>query len=272
MVQRQLLAHLEDESLDREQPQLDTMTTAAEEMRAVAAEALEALAECAEALEEARAEEALDQVERCAALPIEALATSPGADGAQGQTAGEREVPFLSPRPMQDAYADALETAEAALCGDLDEKSSIGVRGFESYLPSASSWRKSEQEEKELVEEEEKQEPDDMRGRILRHHISWPAQTALDMEDHLSRAHDITVFWFFEWRDRAFAALPEHWQPSGALDCIHEYPLDWPQWRIDSFQLRETARSARAAQASAQRVAGAGGGGVVGAAACESDA
>merc|ERR550525_265061 len=87
-----------------------------------------------------------------------------------------------------------------------------------------------------------------LRRRIERHEIVWPQPTALDMEDHLSRAHDMIIFWFFEARDRISSSLPEPQQPSEILDVIQEYPSYWPQWRIDSFDLREAARAARAAR------------------------
>lgn len=81
---------------------------------------------------------------------------------------------------------------------------------------------------------------------LERHAVVWPPPTVLDMEDHLSRAYDIFIFWFFEARDRANTLLPESAQrPPEPLACIPEYPLDWPQWRIDSFELREAARAAR---------------------------
>eukprot|EP00913_Durusdinium_trenchii_P022705 g21324.t1 len=43
---------------------------------------------------------------------------------------------------------------------------------------------------------------------VRRHMPSWPTRTALDMEDHLSRAQDIFTFWFYEARYRARCALP----------------------------------------------------------------
>ncbi|CAE7339971.1 unnamed protein product [Symbiodinium sp. CCMP2456] len=54
----------------------------------------------------------------------------------------------------------------------------------------------------ELNGRQRRQEMVSWRHRVRRHVISWPAQTALDMEDHLSRAHDLFTFWFFEMRER----------------------------------------------------------------------
>mmetsp|Transcript_24123 Transcript_24123/g.45560 ORF Transcript_24123/g.45560 Transcript_24123/m.45560 type:complete len:368 (-) Transcript_24123:96-1199(-) len=60
----------------------------------------------------------------------------------------------------------------------------------------------------ELTARQQSQEFTAWRRRVRRHVISWPTQTALDMEDHLSRSHDLFNFWFFEMRDRLKTALP----------------------------------------------------------------
>ena len=74
---------------------------------------------------------------------------------------------------------------------------------------------------------------------VRRHVPSWPAQTALDMEvsrcvggsvgvpqqeasclahkDHLSRAHDLFTFWFFEARDSGVCGL--HMRPDASAGC-----------------------------------------------------
>eukprot|EP00411_Alexandrium_monilatum_P041088 CAMPEP_0175396662 /NCGR_PEP_ID=MMETSP0095-20121207/34569_1 /TAXON_ID=311494 /ORGANISM="Alexandrium monilatum, Strain CCMP3105" /LENGTH=159 /DNA_ID=CAMNT_0016695309 /DNA_START=6 /DNA_END=486 /DNA_ORIENTATION=- len=71
----------------------------------------------------------------------------------------------------------------------------------------------SDEEQRQLsmlsedVSDEDGSEPQAAwRRRIKRHRISWPPPTVLDMEDHLSRAGDIIVFWFYEARVRADAA------------------------------------------------------------------
>merc|ERR1711879_928637 len=83
-------------------------------------------------------------------------------------------------------------------------------------------------------------------NRLRRHKTHWPPRTVLDMEDHLCRAPDLEVFWFFEMRDRANNSLAEPIAETGPCGTVHEYPPDWPQWRIESFELREAARAGRA--------------------------
>jgi len=97
------------------------------------------------------------------------------------------------------------------------------------------------------------------RRRLAGHQLVWPVQTALDMEDHLSRAYDIEAFWFLEVRDRANMAAADAaysmgsatsaWQGQSAaerLGSIPEYPPGWPHWRMESFDLRQAARAGRA--------------------------
>ncbi|CAE8589577.1 unnamed protein product, partial [Polarella glacialis] len=102
-------------------------------------------------------------------------------------------------------------------------------------------FREASRELEDLSQEQLSQDAADLRSRLRRHRISWPAQTALDMEDHLSRAHDIFVFWFFEARDRVDNSLKDFEPTSGFMDQIPEYPADWASWRVDSARLREQA-------------------------------
>jgi len=60
----------------------------------------------------------------------------------------------------------------------------------------------------DLSEREARHGADSWRQRVKKHKISWPPQTDLDVEDFLSRAHDLATFWFFEVRDRIKLALP----------------------------------------------------------------
>lgn len=82
--------------------------------------------------------------------------------------------------------------------------------------------------------------------QLRSHEVSWPNLTPVGTEDHLSRAFGIRMFWFFEARDRLNTLVPEiadqEFQP---MELVSEYPEDWPQWRIDSFNTREAARLAR---------------------------
>lgn len=97
----------------------------------------------------------------------------------------------------------------------------------------------------ELARRQSSREETAWHRRVKRHVISWPAETALDMEDHLSRAHDIFIFWFFEMRDRVSNFLSDFKPLAETLERIPEYPADWPQWRIDSAKLREEASKRR---------------------------
>ncbi|CAE7583281.1 unnamed protein product [Symbiodinium microadriaticum] len=75
----------------------------------------------------------------------------------------------------------------------------------------------------ELNGRQRRQEMVSWRHRVRRHVISWPAQTALDMEDHLSRAHDLFTFWFFEMRERIKTLLDSKvYQKPVSLSPIYE--------------------------------------------------
>lgn len=87
-----------------------------------------------------------------------------------------------------------------------------------------------------------------VREAIQNHNPVWPPQTALDMEDHLSRAANIHVFWFFEIRDRLnwkTADWRQNEQDQTPLDCVPEYPCSWAQWQIDAAHARSAATRAR---------------------------
>jgi len=79
---------------------------------------------------------------------------------------------------------------------------------------------------------------------INNHATMWPPQTILDMEDHLSRSHDISTFLFFEVRDRAHARTADD-RPliDDQLESIPEYPPNWSQWQIESSRSRSAMRS-----------------------------
>jgi len=83
------------------------------------------------------------------------------------------------------------------------------------------------------------------RQAIQNHHPVWPAQTALEMEDHLSRAANIEVFWFFEVRDRCNYRTAHERGDQTPLDCVPEYPCSWAQWQIDAAHARSAATRAR---------------------------
>lgn len=154
--------------------------------------------------------------------------------------------PELRPRALAAALAVAL-AAEAVAPAELAApQERADPPAAEAGPVQRRLLARLEEVELEETRPEEEDEVTPMRRRLQAHEVSWPQPTALDMEDHLSRAFDIVIFWFFEARDRASCALPEFQRSDEPLECIHEYPPDWPQWRINSFELREAARAARA--------------------------
>jgi hypothetical protein len=84
-----------------------------------------------------------------------------------------------------------------------------------------------------------------VRFEVQSHEVVWPSQTLLDMEDFLSRAHDIEWFWFFEARDRASSRVAEQRMPAVPLETIEENPPDWPKWKIESARSRSAMRERR---------------------------
>eukprot|EP00435_Cladocopium_sp_Y103_P033203 s1172_g8.t1 len=79
----------------------------------------------------------------------------------------------------------------------------------------------------ELSLRQQSQEQRAWKHRVRRHRSSWPVRTALEMEDHLSRAHDIFNFWFFEMRDRLNSTLRGFRPMENALQAILEdRPMD----------------------------------------------
>jgi len=83
----------------------------------------------------------------------------------------------------------------------------------------------------------------EFRQNIEKHQQSWPPQSILDMEDHLSRSFDFTVFMFFERRDRLNAASAHERKPAETLSSIPEYPPNWAQWQIESARSRSAMRT-----------------------------
>ncbi|CAJ1435725.1 unnamed protein product [Effrenium voratum] len=81
--------------------------------------------------------------------------------------------------------------AEAMRSGDNAGEQALGERFGQVMM-----------ELQELAKRQRCQELRAWRHRVRRHSPSWSRPTSLDMEDHLSRAHDIFTFWFFEMRDR----------------------------------------------------------------------
>lgn len=154
------------------------------------------------------------------------------------------------PRPQR--LLERLEQAEFEDVEEANTSTSICAAPVEydnqEIINETEHWEDeiAEQQMHDQSIEEEWDELASLRYRLQRHAISWPQPTTLEMEDHLSRSYDIIIFWFFEMRDRTNNALQEIQNTKEPLECIHEYPLEWPQWRIHSFDFREAARAARA--------------------------
>eukprot|EP00747_Dinoflagellata_sp_TGD_P162544 gnl/TRDRNA2_/TRDRNA2_180245_c0_seq1.p1 gnl/TRDRNA2_/TRDRNA2_180245_c0~~gnl/TRDRNA2_/TRDRNA2_180245_c0_seq1.p1 ORF type:complete len:530 (+),score=104.31 gnl/TRDRNA2_/TRDRNA2_180245_c0_seq1:73-1590(+) len=170
---------------------------------------------------------------------------------------GELEaISTSAPRLQEPTDGKALDVCRA----DHAEGEEQGDEAESAEMAQEDLEVDEDQEEEEEIDEEQHEDEEaeaaeDLRDehiewlrRIARHRISWPAQTALEVEDHLCRASDLLTFWFFESRERVFSAVGE-WESltdKEPFECIHEYPPDWPQWRKKSYDLREQARAARA--------------------------
>mmetsp|Transcript_29217 Transcript_29217/g.67262 ORF Transcript_29217/g.67262 Transcript_29217/m.67262 type:complete len:548 (-) Transcript_29217:6-1649(-) len=110
------------------------------------------------------------------------------------------------------------------------EPEELSVSSQRSKAEDAKTWR---------------EELDCFKKDIKTHETSWPPQTLMDIEDYLSRAYDFSTFLFINRRDVIEKHLPEPLPDRGELETLHEYPVDWPRWRIASFELRRTMRQAR---------------------------
>jgi len=100
------------------------------------------------------------------------------------------------------------------------------------------------QEETSEAEDPDEDEHAAFCRRIRKHRlVAWGPPVVLDMEDWLSRAYDLSCFWFFESRDRIDNALRDEFEKlEERPGCIHEYPPGWPQWRIEQFE-REASQN-----------------------------
>lgn len=122
----------------------------------------------------------------------------------------------------------------------------------ESPVPAvleSSLQQPSEHDEEQQFSDDESLEADELEqflDDVRNHEEVWPPRTILDMEDHLSRSHDILTFLFFEVRDRAEhrtanerAERGLHLEP---LTSIREYPPGWTAWQIESARSRSAMR------------------------------
>mmetsp|Transcript_150506 Transcript_150506/g.288398 ORF Transcript_150506/g.288398 Transcript_150506/m.288398 type:complete len:577 (-) Transcript_150506:204-1934(-) len=154
---------------------------------------------------------------------------------------GLRELPECPPHEHAEAAAQSpaplLQDMSLITLSDL-EKSNYQAQL--SRLDESEASLQSPAQQRNFAEELAT-----WRASIEEHALVWTNPTILDMEDHLSRAHDIEAFWFFEARDRANMAVQSELLPEPCRP-IPEYPTDWPQWKIDSFNTREAVRTARA--------------------------
>jgi len=152
----------------------------------------------------------------------------------------------------EEVYTQEV-SADAQLCGDLyvyEDPQPCEDSQFCEQLQFCDEDPQFDEEQHEFRDEDTGERSQDLHEdlpqRLRRHVIQWGEPVPLTEEDLLSRAHDIYTFWFFETRERIANKLTEFDEnPTSPLACIAEYPPDWPQWRIDSFDLREAARAAR---------------------------
>jgi hypothetical protein len=110
----------------------------------------------------------------------------------------------------------------------------------ESACQSASVGGAQDEWAQQWSDEEELDDLAEFQRKVFNHPISWPAQTMLDMEDHLSRSYDILVFLFFEQRDRAHSQTKDDMKYTGQLDIIPECPS-----KIVADRARSAMRSRR---------------------------
>jgi len=207
-------------------------------------------------LDEAKAEGAGPAEEEDAADGEEAASHVAPREGEEGGSRRWLEEAGLELLDLDDDEDDAPSTPDAKRKQEFAEQS-IGQQETEAGTDAGTvveglpDQQSPPEDESEDEEGEEAGRPDDaglvrLRRKLRRHEISWPQPTSLGTEDHLSRAFDIRLFWFFEARDRMAMLVPEvaerEFEP---LEGVSEYPPDWPQWKVDSFNLREAARSAR---------------------------
>lgn len=144
---------------------------------------------------------------------------------------------------LQEVDRGADEHVEV---GDLQEASERDEEELQLDEEDADELELDEENDVDL-EEQIRQRTTALRELLSRHKVTWPCPTTLGTEDHLSRAFDIQIFWFFEKRDRMNNLVPEIQERQlGTMPAILEYPADWPQWRIDSFELRQKVRAGRA--------------------------
>ncbi|CAK9096468.1 Uncharacterized protein SCF082_LOCUS45287 [Durusdinium trenchii] len=112
----------------------------------------------------------------------------------------------------------------------LDRLSRLQAEALSSGEEQATLRERFEEATRELQELSQRQRSQEQRAwkhRVRRHMPSWPTRTALDMEDHLSRAQDIFTFWFYEVRDRARCALPR-FRRSEVLPVPEDASLEAP--------------------------------------------
>lgn len=163
--------------------------------------------------------------------------TDAGTGEATGQLPSTSAVQLLSP-------ATSSTTPLPLQCSPKAGEAAAPPLAVESPVsPNASISMLSLSDEGDAVEADDACSP--RRQAIQNHTMVWPAQTALEMEDHLSRAANIEVFWFFEVRDRCNWRTAHERLDQTPLDCVPEYPCSWAQWQIDAAHARSVATRAR---------------------------
>lgn len=157
------------------------------------------------------------------------LAVAFGSDSVEGN---RTSVPVQ--RSLHSCLQQA-EVAEDATCVEALEPASLKEEPSPSVFGN------------QMPPEPEVDELCDFFLAVENHQPWWPAQTALEMEDHLSRAYDIVAFAFLERRElanhRASHDRPAHIREE--LVRIPEYPSSWQKWQVSSSHSRSAMRARR---------------------------
>jgi len=146
------------------------------------------------------------------------------------------------PESIYVSFPDEASPERRRLLTCLDQSEEAVEEDHIESLPSSPE---------QLLEDDEEEELrlgsfDEVLRAVQRHDVVWPAQqTALDIEDYLSRAPDIETFCFIELRDRVSQRVENERMPAVPLETIEEYPPNMPQWQIESIRSRSAMRERR---------------------------
>lgn len=155
------------------------------------------------------------------------------------------ELPRASPPVATAAPSPRPQSLDGSLAASPAAESPVPL-ALEGALEDAAEDGEMEDQDRDEVDSvaSEADEHEDFLQKVRLHFPLWPPQTILDMEDYLSRSHDIAMFWFFEARDRASTRTANR-ENHGDLESVPEYPPSWSQWQIDAARSKAATLRAR---------------------------